>query len=445
MDQFDTGLKGVPNPCRLSTTTEGASVWSTGKEGELLPDQSRRDPTAAFTDGQWYCYQARQSVYFAAFLSTCPTRDEIVDLTRELLARTPQVAAGFLSDSNATELPANIIDQLVEYDQVDDLNAFPDAWDTSADPLYDRPDLPMFRFRVRVRPDGPDEKGRGAAFQVLSTHALFEGADSASLSRSQKADHQGLTANAEGLPFWRRALLNLGAAFLAPVQIVLAFFLAPRHIDIGFATLTISRDRLRKAATRHNVGQRAFMFALVALALNGRDQYFSSRRIFATYTELDAPEGPRGTDEYFRYRLMEAKFPLSDDFGTFAQTIQQKIAVLEKQNPLSSQAFINALFRTHRWMKAHLPFLYFKRLFRFTGFYDLDLSMVPPHRLGGDLSKNVIEPIYAGTEHPGLKSCIFVPQRQWVTFNFNLPNDLITRVPDVLKLLDEVDPPQTGQ
>lgn len=396
------------------------------------------DPTTHYTDGQWYCYQARQSVYFSAFSKASLSAKDLQSFTADLLANAPQVTVGFKKSKNGA-LDPELLSQMIERVEVDDLDAYPDAWDTSADPLYERPDLPMMRIRAAVRKDGPDAQGRYASLQMLSTHALFEGADSALLSRSQEAGHAEENIQVVKRPLWKRIYLRLSAAIFAPIQIVLAFFLASKENTHDFAALAFSRDRIRKAAARYGVGQRAFMFALVTMAINGHQKILSKGRISATYTVLDGTHKLRTNDDFFRFRLMEVIFPVHDDFETFAKAIEKSLLNIETKKPLYSQAFINALFHAHRWIKTNLPFLYFKRLFRFTGFYHFNLSITPPHRLQGELVSNLMEPVYGGTQHPGLNSCIFIPQRNWITFNFDLPARLIGRVPEVTKLFDELD------
>jgi len=56
------------------------------------------------------------------------------------------------------------------------------------------------------------------------------------------------------------------------------------------------------------------------------------------------------------------------------------------------------------------------------------LGLIPPHRLTGELTAGLTEPVYAGAALAGANSCVIVPSRRLVTFNFYLQETLLRHV-----------------
>lgn len=397
---------------------------------------ARHDPLAGFSNNQWYCHQARQSVFFSSFSNERPDKDNLVDLATNIIAFVPQLASHFHSSNPSKTLTPEILTQIIELIEVDDLDAYPDRWNVSSDTLFDRPDLPMLRVFAAVRRNGPDAKDCQAALLILSTHALLEGADSALLSRSQHAGHDELSPPPSRQSPIKRAIYATTASILAPLQLVAAFFLAPRKVDIGYRALTVPREKLRRIAAHIGIRQRSLMFALVCHALNNNGKGFSKRKISAIYADLEGKNVTSFEDEFFRYRMMEASFPVGDDFVKFAKDVDAEITRLETKDVRATQSLLNALFGMHRWMKNNFPFLYTDRTFRFGGFYHLDLSLAPPHKLRGPLTKGMLEPVYCGTHHPGLNIYVFGPGRKEVTFNFTMNMRHLANIEKIDALLD---------
>ncbi|MEX0860789.1 MAG: hypothetical protein WD017_07650, partial [Cucumibacter sp.] len=72
--------------------------------------------------------------------------------------------------------------------------------------------------------------------------------------------------------------------------------------------------------------------------------------------------------------------------------------------------------------------------------YQAVLTLVPPHRMYGNLTLGMLEPIYCGSYHPGTNLCTFVPARSWVSFSYTMPRRLLDRaafVPELLRSLIE--------
>ena len=393
---------------------------------------------ARFTDHQWYFHQARQTVYFACFFDTVPDHEGLTDLAEDVVRHIPELGALY-QDLTGKPLTREALSRIVTIEETDDLDAYPDAWDMSGSDVFARHDLPMLRIRTAIRRGGPDDKGRHAAFLVVSTHALFEGADSALLSRSQPAGHADLAPSTHRHSFWRRMYYAGAATLLGPLQLLLALVIAPRRVDRNCRSLVFERERLRRLAAKLGLRQRGLMFALALFALNDGGKGYSKKKISATYAAIDMRGRAGSEGAYFRHWVTEAGFRVSQDFMTFAKTVEAEIDRLEKDDKRATQGLLHAVFGAHRVMRRYVPFLYSDRIFRFAGFYQVNLSVTPPHRLQGPLTRNMVEPIHAGSFHPGFDMCIFVPGRKLVTFNFALSNKRIGRIAAIPALVEALE------
>ena len=140
-----------------------------------------RDPTAGFTDMQWYMYRQRNVAFFAAFTSRVFSADDLLAAARGLIALAPQLSAGF------GDLSDDLLRRLIYRESVADLDGLPDRWIDRGEAVFADPALPLFRIRYAAAETPTD--GRGGFLLVQVSHALVEGADSALLARSQSAVH----------------------------------------------------------------------------------------------------------------------------------------------------------------------------------------------------------------------------------------------------------------
>ncbi len=413
-------------------------IADTAADGWRAATPVARSAFARFTSHQWYCHQARQSVYFSAFFTTVPDRDGLVDLAMDVASHIPELGA--LHEAlTGNPLDRAVLAGVVSIEETDELSAYPDAWDVSGAEIFDRHDLPMIRVRAAIRRDGPDADGRRAALLVVSTHSLFEGADSALMSRSLPTGHTALNAPVVRHSLLRRLGFKLTAAVLGPAQLLLALAIAPRRTDKLAKSLVFERDQIRRVAARLGLRQRALMFALACFALNRGGKGYSRRRLSAIYANMDTAGRAGGEGAYFRHWMTEARFPVSADFMTFARGVEAEIDRLDRIDRRETQGLLHAVFGAHRLMRRWLPFIYSDRIFRFAGFYHLNLSVTPPHRLSGPLARNLVEPVHAGSYHPGLDMCVFVPGRKTVTFNCAVSARLAGSIDDIPALLDALD------
>jgi len=174
-------------------------------------------------------------------------------------------------------------------------------------------------------------------------------------------------------------------------------------------------------------------------ALNDGGKGFSKEKIRGIYTMLDN-ERHDYDDNFFRVRSIEAVFKVTDNIEDFVRVVDATISEVEAKDITKMQFLLNTMLAAHRAISKVLPFLYSDRFFRFNGNYDIVLTMVPPHRTYGDLTKGMIEPIYCGSYHPGSNLCTFVPARKNVTLNFSMRTKhlpYVDKVAGLLKSLDE--------
>lgn len=398
----------------------------------------QKNPQALFTDFQWFLFKARNTVYFTAYVAKSYSREELLTLVGNMVTLAPQLTHGFVGAKPGQPLAKHVLKAVTDIDEVDDFAGYPDKWLEPGLEVFERKDLPLFRVRAIVRRNGPDSDGRAAMIIVRSSHALMEGSDSALLSRSINSGHGTMSSSTNKVPFKQRLTYALIAAITAPLHLVTAHLLTPPRQEMGFKSLKFDRAQIRRVANRLKVNQRALMFGLVMHALNKDGKGFSDKQIKSVYTTLDT-DRKDADDDFFRVRSINAEFDVKKDLKSFIKHIDERLAEVESKDTTKMQFVLNATFKTHRFLCRFLPFLYGPRFFRFNGNYDVVLTLVPPHRMYGNLTAGMMEPVYCGSYHPGSNLCTFVPGRDYVTFNFCMRQNHLAPADDVQSLLDTLE------
>ncbi|MBU2533288.1 MAG: hypothetical protein KKB37_11145 [Alphaproteobacteria bacterium] len=396
------------------------------------------DPEALFSDLQWYIYRARNTVYFTSFSNKRYDKEALKDMVAKMCILAPQLTFGYEGARPGAPLTEKQLEAITKVELIDSFDGYPDKCLSRAQELFEHKGMPLFRVTALVRRDGPDEQGRASIILVRSAHAMLEGADSALLTRSQRTGFSpGETAHDQA-PVLQKFLTGALIGLAAILHLVIANLLAPKKLNMGFATLAIERSRLRRIADKFGVRQRSLMFAVVMYALNQAKGGFNAKKISAAYTGLDDDRAKKG-DSYFRVRTLRTQFPFSPDFATFARAVDAKIDEIESRDSSKEQLAMNLVMKTHRFLAHIMPFMYTDRFFRYSGSMNIVLTLVPPHRVAGNLTAGMTEPIYCGSYHPSANLIAFVPGREYVTFNFSMHQEHIANVPDVEALLDTLD------
>ena len=398
----------------------------------------RKNPQALFTNFQWFLYQARNTVYFTAFSKEGFDKEKLCLTVAQMTVLAPQMTHGFVGAMPGQPFPQHILDAITSIEEVDDFEGYPDKWIDAGQDLYTDKDLPLFRVRVVVRRGGPDDQGRASMIMVRSSHAIMEGSDSALLTRSQHSSHGTMSSAANKVSWRKRLSFAAVTALTLPLHMISAHLLSPKVVDMGFRSLAFERAALRRVANRLGVRQRSLMFALVMYAINDGGKGFSPEKIRGIYTMLDS-ERHDYDDDFFRVRSLEAIFNVTDNLEDFIKLADDKIDEVEAKDITKMQFIFNTMLKAHRAIYRVFPFLYSERFFRYNGNYDIVLTMVPPHRTYGDLTKGLIEPIYCGSYHPGSNLCTFVPARRFITLNFSMRTEHLPQVEKIGKLLEELD------
>lgn len=398
----------------------------------------KKNPQALFTDFQWFLFKSQNTVYFTAYSQDSFDRDSLTGFVASMVALAPQLSHGFVGARPGQPLAKHILDAITEVEEVDNFDGYPDKWLEPALEIFDQKDLPLFRVKVAVRRGGPDSEGRASMIIVRSSHALMEGSDSALLTRSLNSSHGTMSSSSSKVPLKDRIKYRLIAALTAPLHLVIAHLLSPAKQEMGFRSLTLDRAQIRRVSNKIGVNQRSLMFSVVMFAINNSGQGINEKLIKGLYTTLD---GDRldADDDFFRVRTIEANFDVYDDLVEFARMVDKRIEEVEAKDTTKTQFVLNATFKMHRFLCGLFPFLYGERFFRFNGGYDVVLTLVPPHRMYGNLTAGMMEPIYCGSYHPGSNLCTFVPAREHVTFNFAMRTSHLDHADKVIALLDELD------
>lgn len=397
----------------------------------------KKNPQALFTDFQWFLYRARNTVYFTAYSEDSFDLENLIKFVGNVVALAPQLTHGFVGAIPGQPLPRHTLEAVTSVEEVDNFDGYPDKWLEPGQEVFDEKELPLFRVRAIVRRGGPDKEGRASMIIVRSSHALMEGSDSALLSRSQNSSHGTMSSKTNKVPFGDRVKFALTAAISSPIHLIVAHLKSPKKQEMGFRSIAFERDQLRRVASKVGVSQRALMFGLTMFALN-KGSGLSQKEIKTIYTTLDT-ERVDADDDFFRVRSVNANFDVHADLLEFLRQVEARIKKVESEDTTNMQLVMNATFKAHRLLSRFLPFLYGSRFFRYNGDYNIVLTLVPPHRMYGNLTAGMMEPVYCGSYHPGSNLCTFVPGRKKVTFNFSIYKQHLASAEGVVELLDQLD------
>jgi hypothetical protein len=389
----------------------------------LLP-ASADDPTAGFTDMQWFMFRQQNIAFYAAFSSLDYDRATLVALARRLLEQAPQLAyvAGSASGSS---LDGAILAKLVSVETVGDFAGFPEAFlNRPADATSDRT-LPMFRIRVARLADAPNAAGRRAFLLVQVSHALVEGADSALLSRSQTAVHLESLSQNRTPPAIATAAHALGSG-AALLHLLAGNLVNLRPGPFAFETRAYPRAQFSRLARELGVRQRSVFFALVMHTVFSAGTPGGKPRMSCTYSTIDAGGGAH-RDPYMRMRMLLSRFRNAPDFPAFVRSVDAQLTLAEARESGFNAELNAAGLHFHRRFSQIVPWAYTPRVFGFMP-YDIVIGLIPPHRLGGALTTGLFEPVYAGAATPGANACVIVPGRELVSFNFYLEQRLVPTV-----------------
>lgn len=396
------------------------------------------DIKADFTDNQWYCHLARQTVFFSAYSIENFGDVQAVALARNITKLAPYLLSSFERNNPGAPLSDQVLKDIISIEQVKDLADYPDKWSMVGSDIFEQPNLPMFRIKVASLKK-PDADGNFAAILVLSTHSLFEGADAVRLSRSQPISRDNIITKPSASSRIEKLLNSTRAMFLAPLQVVAAHILAPRVADVGFKSVVIERARIRKVAISLGIRQQSLLFALATFALNDGGKGFSKKKISTIYADLNKTSDVQTNDSFFQFRMIDLNLVVMDDFVSYARALEENLISVEQGDKSATQRFLNAMFGAHRWFQSKFPWMYSAQLFRFTAGYDITLSMVPPQRMGGSMTMGLTEPVTTGTYHPGFNMCVFAPGRKFVTISFCLRAKPLKNVDKVIGLFDKIE------
>jgi hypothetical protein len=376
------------------------------------------DPTARFTDMQWYMYHQRNVAFFAAFTSRAFSAADLLVAARGLVALAPQLSEGF------GDLSDELLRRRIYKESVVSLDGFPDRWIDRGDDVFADPSRPLFRIRYAAA-DQPTADGRAGFLLVQVSHALVEGADSALLARSQSAAHAVTRGERKAAPLVRAAATGLGAV-LASLHFLAANLVTVRSGPFRYASRVYPRPLFSSLARQHGVRQRALFFALVMHTLFDAGTARGKRKLTSTYSVID-DGGGADRDAYMRMRMRFASFANRDDLGDYLRAVDAQLTRSEAKESGFNDAMNAEGIRLHRALSRVVPFAYTPKLFQFMP-YDIVIGLIPPHRLGGGLTRDLLEPVYAGAALEGANACVVVPNRRQVSFNFYIEEKLLPRV-----------------
>lgn len=389
------------------------------------PDIKDNDPTARFTDMQWFMFNQHNVAYYAAFASRPYDTAQLVAIAQRLVDLAPQLKLAYRGANPDAPISEVTLRRLISIETVRSFDGFPDVWVNSASEVTSDPDLPLFRIKLAIRQGGPDAQGRAAFLIVRVSHALVEGADSASLTRSRSAAHPVRLSARRTSPLVRLTAAALGRV-LAGLHLLAGNTMVIRPGPFRFETRAYPRALFLTLARELEVRQRALFFALVMHVVFDAGTPAGKRRISSTYSTVDAGGGA-DRDSFMRMRMLFGRFENAPDFAAFARAVDTSLRVSEAKESGFNAEMNAAGLASHRKLSKLIPFAYSPKLFQFMPF-DIVIGLIPPHRLYGALTEGLVEPVYCGAETQGANACVIVPGRRMVSFNFFLQQRLIPKV-----------------
>jgi hypothetical protein len=395
------------------------------------------DPTAGFTDLQWYFYHQRAVAYFGAFSTRAFDSPGLLDLARALLSAAPQFLQGFRH--SGTDVPDAVLKRITSLEAVPDFDGIPDSMVGNVTHITDAADLPMLRIRVVQLAGGPDAEGRRSFVLVEVAHALTEGNDSAHLSRSRSIRHEPGALTAPPVPAGTALRGRITGYINALLHLAISRLWTPHPGALRSVSRAYPRQVLQRAAHDTGVSQRALFLALVSHTLTAAGTPWG-KRISATYTTM-AKGGGEHRDQFMRMRLRFASFENQPDLAAYARAVDERLKAPETGFEAEQKA---ASLRLHRRLARLMPFLYSPKFFGFWS-YDVVFSLLTPHQLIGPLTQGMIEPIYCGAAIPGVNACFVVPGRDWVTFNFTVEAQKLPRIKHLDAALKDLEGPSLGE
>lgn len=407
---------------------------------EYAADAVKENPYALFTDFQWFLLAGRDTVFFTAFSKSRFDEDRLQDTVAKMVSLAPQLTHGFKGAKPGYPFPQRILEEITSVEEVDSFDGYPDKWLSNSQDVFDRPDLPLFRVMAANLKNGPDAEGRMSIIQVRSAHCLMEGSDAALLTRSQTANH-GIQSNKDRTEsLWRRFLGARRGYMMAWIYAIAGNLMNPPERKLHFRTLAIPRQRVRALANKLGVRQRSLYFALVTFALHGeKDRRKKEQFITAAYTMLDTKR-TASDDDFFRVRALEAKFPVSIDFPTYAKAVDEEMGASEKKDITKFQLTILAMMGALRKLSRTFPWMVNDKVWRLQGATgDGVLTLVPPHRTMGPLTDWMIEPIYCGAFHQSTNISTFCPGREFMTISFVVEERHLENVDRIEKLIADME------
>jgi len=407
---------------------------------DMAADAVRSDPYALFTDFQWFLLAGKDTVFFTAFSKTRFDEPMLQDLVAKMVSLAPQLTHGFKGAKPGYPFPQRILEEITSVEEVTSFEGYPDKWLSASQDVFDHPELPLFRVMVANLKDGPDAEGRMSLIQVRSAHCLMEGSDAALLTRSQTANHGIQSDKSQRENWFKRFRGGFRGTMMAWIYSVAGNLVNAPERKLHYRTLAISRARVRSLSNRLGIRQRSLYFALVTYALHSeKDRRLKEKFITAAYTMLDTKR-TASDDDFFRVRALEAKFPFSQDFVTYAKAVDAEMEASENKDITKFQLTILSMMTALRNLSRRFPWMVNDKVWRLQGSTgDMVLTLVPPHRTMGPLTDWMMEPIYCGAFHQSTNISTFCPGREYMTISFVVEERHLENIDRIQKLIETLE------
>lgn len=327
-------------------------------------------------------------------------------------------------------------DKYLEFNQHE---AFPGSFDAMLAPEkggFSGGDGPCFRA-VCHSAKKPNASGMRSFFSLTSSHALMEGADLVQIMRGKTADHSVEQAGNKQAQLLQR----IGASLMAPISALIHLTWAHLHKSDNqqfcFRSLSLNSADFRRAAKKDGISQRALMFALVLYHFTRPNQPAGKRkRQMMAYSSLRDHGIADERDDYLQLKMHILMLKATDNFVSYAQLVDKMLKEQADQGNFNQHMY-NKTLAVQRFLYPLFPRLYSRRFFEFVP-YDIVLSTLPPVRPKGVLKSLRKVPIYGGSATGRGRNCIFVPGKEFLTFNFWAEQGFYHALPGLMEQLKEL-------
>ncbi len=381
---------------------------------------------------QWFIAHAKNTVHIAACLREPLARKEFEAIVEHIVAGAPHLMwTENLEDDGFEKGHDWSRDRYMEFHEHETL---PEAIEMQRERCFSAVSGPAFAAVCHTARKA-NAQGFHSLVVLTSRHALTEGVDLVQVMRGKRVDHTKSKPNDKPAGILKQAAALLIAPVIALQHLVGAHFHKPVNEDFCFRSIAVDSGDLRIAARQLKITQRALVFALVLYCFS-RPNLKNGKTQMMIYTTLADFGISNERDDYLNFKIRLLFQRDKDSFAEYAVSLDRALAKqAEKGN--FNQHYYNRSLGFLRKLLSWFPRLSSQSVYGYSP-HDMMLSMVPPVRPTGIMSRLRNGILFGGTVTGKGRNCVFIPGIDTLTFNFWAEESYYQSLPGLLKKLDEL-------